>query len=328
MHLLFDRGCHFHCLLYRVTLSLVNSIRYGLEVATTPAPCYNPLMNTNFERLTLERNHLINVSEAAAPSSFPPHWHQELEIIAPLQNAYHLEINGVWHALERDDIALVLPGDIHAIASREGRPSLVLQFPPALLTVLYDFRHYWSLFKQQPITRADLGAARLLMETLMEIQAIYHSDHIFKGALIYSKLLEFFTILGQDLLVNSRAVAGSASLQAHTSKIAEACSYIAEHCHEVITLEDIASKIGYSKFYFSRLFCVCTNMSLPRFVTQARLRRAEDLLAEKDLPVIDVALQSGFGSISTFNRLFKQYKGISPSDFRRLYDGRPRDSVR
>ena len=42
------------------------------------------------------------------------------------------------------------------------------------------------------------------------------------------------------------------------------------------------------------------------------------LLADMDVPVTEVALRSGFGSIATFNRVFKQYEGVTPTQYRKL----------
>jgi AraC-like DNA-binding protein len=277
-------------------------------------------VNTKFEQLSLEHNHLINVSEAIAPLAFPAHWHSEVEVIAPLQNAYTLEVNGTRCELREGDIALLLPGDIHAIAAREERPSMVLQFPLALLTTLYDFRHYWSVFAHRRVVRSDECVAARLMSALMDIQLIARDTRAFREARIYTKLLEFFCILGEDILSRLHTVNQIAPLDASAQKIAAACAYIEEHCNEPLTLEYVASKMGYSKFYFSRLFKGNTNMPFQRFVTEARLRKAESLLAENGAKMIDIAMQSGFNSVSTFNRIFKQYKGCAPSEFRRLYD--------
>ena len=55
------------------------------------------------------------------------------------------------------------------------------------------------------------------------------------------------------------------------------------------------------------------------FVTRERLHIAENLLKKPDLTITEVSLESGFNSISTFNRVFLKSKNVSPTDFRQMY---------
>ena len=92
--------------------------------------------------------------------------------------------------------------------------------------------------------------------------------------------------------------------------------YIDEHYMEDLNLEDIAESIGFSKFHFSRLFKQYTNFTFCDYLCYRRIKVAEELLAMPDLSITEVALQAGFPSISTFNRLFKQHKNCTPSEYR------------
>lgn len=46
---------------------------------------------------------------------------------------------------------------------------------------------------------------------------------------------------------------------------------------------------------------------------------AAEMLSQSDLPVTQVALRVGFGSIATFNRVFRTQKGCTPSQYRNVY---------
>ena len=95
--------------------------------------------------------------------------------------------------------------------------------------------------------------------------------------------------------------------------------YIEHYYMEDITLELVASKIGFSKFHFSRLFRQFTDTSFYDYHCLRRLKAAEILLLDPSLPITEVALQSGFSSISTFNRVFKKFKECTPTEFKEFY---------
>ena len=98
----------------------------------------------------------------------------------------------------------------------------------------------------------------------------------------------------------------------------EACAYISEHCAEKLTLADVAAYIGYSKYHFARMFKTYSGMSFYDFFLRQRLRLCEQLLRDPTLPITEVALRSGFGSITTFNRIFKQYENMTPREYRQF----------
>ena len=70
---------------------------------------------------------------------------------------------------------------------------------------------------------------------------------------------------------------------------------------------------------FFKLFRAYTGLSFTDFVTRERLHIAENLLKKPDLTITEVSLESGFNSISTFNRVFLKSKNVSPTDFRQMY---------
>jgi transcriptional regulator GlxA family with amidase domain len=58
-------------------------------------------------------------------------------------------------------------------------------------------------------------------------------------------------------------------------------------------------------------------MTLNKYVNLLRLSRAQAMLMNDGANVLQVAMDSGFGSISAFNKSFRHIAGMSPSDFRR-----------
>ncbi|MDE7275901.1 MAG: AraC family transcriptional regulator, partial [Lachnospiraceae bacterium] len=68
----------------------------------------------------------------------------------------------------------------------------------------------------------------------------------------------------------------------------------------------------------SRLFKQFSGVSCYEYLTQKRINHAETLLIEPNISITEVAMRSGFGSLSTFNRIFKAAKHCTPSEYKSL----------
>ena len=95
-------------------------------------------------------------------------------------------------------------------------------------------------------------------------------------------------------------------------------AYITAHCNEKLTLEDMADQAGYSKYHFARVFKEYTGTNFHDFYMRQRTRLCTRMLTELNIPVTEVALRAGFDSIASFNRLFRHYTGMTPTQFRQL----------
>ena len=93
--------------------------------------------------------------------------------------------------------------------------------------------------------------------------------------------------------------------------------FIAEKFQEDIATEDIARAAGLHPNYAMALFRRRCGLTLHDYLLQYRLTRAQQLLLTTDDKVVDVALGSGFGSVSTFYELFVRKLKITPIKFRR-----------
>ena len=96
------------------------------------------------------------------------------------------------------------------------------------------------------------------------------------------------------------------------------CGYISEHCTEPIVIDQLASLAGFSRFHFARLFKQFTNISCYQYLIQKRVAYAERLLIRPGITITEAAMESGFNSLATFNRVFKTSKGCTPSEYRSL----------
>lgn len=93
--------------------------------------------------------------------------------------------------------------------------------------------------------------------------------------------------------------------------------YIASHYMEDLTMENMQQQLGISKNKIGSLIKENTTYIFRQYLNQVRIAEAKRLLVETDLPIGEIADQIGYGHISNFNRVFKEYTGQSPSDHRK-----------
>jgi AraC family transcriptional regulator len=93
--------------------------------------------------------------------------------------------------------------------------------------------------------------------------------------------------------------------------------HVREKLDEEISVETMAELAGLSPFHFSRVFKQSTGMSPLQFVTRERITRAQQLIRETSLSLIEVGLEVGYASPSHFSKVFRRVAGVTPTAFRR-----------
>ena len=104
----------------------------------------------------------------------------------------------------------------------------------------------------------------------------------------------------------------------HRESMQQICDYILMHCSENLTLQDIASRAGFSKFYFERLFQEYTGAPFYQYLVSKRISYAQHLMENPEVTVTEAAFRSGFSSTAAFSKSFRRVVGCPPSQYRRL----------
>ena len=88
---------------------------------------------------------------------------------------------------------------------------------------------------------------------------------------------------------------------------------------EPLTLQYFSEKLGVNGSYLSNLFRRETGKTITQYVTDQRLKHAENLLRYTNKPVRSVAAEVGIGDAQYFSRLFRKKTGMKPTEYRRKY---------
>jgi AraC-type DNA-binding domain-containing proteins len=277
--------------------------------------------NNYFERLNFSSGKKINVSKKIDMKfADTMHWHPYVEILVSLYDNNEVTINFTKHVLKTNDLVIIYPGDLHSLKHVNENAFILVQFSLDLLMIMSEFNSNYSMFYQYHYIKYDpsnIDSDRMLF-LIKELPELYFSDKLFSEVRIYTLLLEFFVKLGK-YCVNAKKeeLSGDANVDYKSTKLmTEACLYISQNCTKPLTLDDISHQMGVSKSHFSHLFKKYTNMTFIDYLTTERIKRTEFLISNPKAHIIDIAFDSGFSSLSSFNRAFKKIKGISPSEFR------------
>lgn len=100
------------------------------------------------------------------------------------------------------------------------------------------------------------------------------------------------------------------------SKVEQMVHFVAQHYTNPLRVADIAASVGLHPNYAMNLFRKTMGTSLVDYATQHRISHAQRLLLTSDAKILDIALESGFGSLSRFYAAFGEACGMSPKEYR------------
>jgi transcriptional regulator GlxA family with amidase domain len=95
--------------------------------------------------------------------------------------------------------------------------------------------------------------------------------------------------------------------------------------HEAWPVQRLARVSGVSEAHFARSFKQAFGVPPHRYLLTRRIERATALLRDTDLPIIEIAFQTGWESLGTFGRTFRDITGESPSAIRARARGTPHE---
>ena len=238
--------------------------------------------------------------------NYPPHWHTPFEVIMPVKNGYTAVVGEQHYELREGDILLICPGIVHELFAPESGERIIFQ--PSLSQIqIRELDLLISLLRPAVlITKEEFPDFHPVAQKLMlEIKEEYFLCEPYYETAIYSRFMRILVDIGRlhGALKHPVSDASNSRQKDYLDKFLYITNYINEHFAENLSLEQVADLAGFSKYHFTRLFKQYTDTSFYKYLNQKRIDYAKTLLLDPDLPVIDVALQCGFSSLSAFLRM-------------------------
>lgn len=280
------------------------------------------------EYITYLEHSSIRVWESEVEAHFDMHSHSAIEVILPHQGlAVYQMHNDDEYRVGPDEVLIVPSGWAHELTECGDLHRHLLLFEPNPLMNLRDMHRINSMM-QKPIYLHDQSELHQQVRGLiMEAVDCYKRQEPLWNTQCYSYLMQMYALLGRSYL-RATVPTRHGDRNIDSAIMNSAITYINEHYMDDISLEDVAYFAGFSKYYFSRVFKQFSSQSFSEYLIGKRLNVATDLLIRTRQPVKEVASLSGFGSVATFNRIFRERKNCTPSQYRAIYGTIMPDTLR
>ncbi len=277
------------------------------------------------ETVTYQKNLQVMLYDNDKVEDYPPHWHAPFELIMPTLNGYRAICNGKEYLMKEGDILIICPGVIHELFA-----------PPKGVRIIFQPSQSQIALKEMDLIISMLSPAAFITpenapeihptvhRLMLEIKEEFYEAPLYAASIIYAKFLEILVLAGRHHARRAQQnfeVQNNNKQKEYMEKFLYICDYINEHYADPLTLEEVASMAGFSKYHFTRLFKQYADTTFYKYLNQKRIAHAKSLLVNKELSVLEVALQCGFSNLSSFLRMFKIVTGWTPTELRRIYEG-------
>jgi len=191
--------------------------------------------------------------------------------------------------------------------------------PDIFFSPLMDKRAFLSIHRM--IVRAQRGLAfpepaiQILREDIINLAQSNDS---------FASVVRLFNLLYRlSIVEGARELSSSSFIDAREEqedeRVIKTKDYIAEHYMHDIGIQELADLVCMNVDSFSRFFRHKTGRTPNRYLIDYRLGIAARMLLNTKLSVSEIGFSCGFNTLSHFNRLFKESKGCTPSEFRERF---------
>ncbi len=261
-----------------------------------------------------------HIENAGRSFQIPVHWHDEFEIIYVRSGFLTVSISGESYIGKTGDAFVVSPGNLHLMGSQTGTVDYyTFLFPLKYISFRTDDMLDEKLL--EPLNSGHLmicprvkDTAKELCEQLIEIYMAKKDESESKiTTQVRTKiiLLQFILEMWKKGFVIENDTSGRNTVEK------EMVSYIQQNFTGKISLREFGEQFHLSEKYISRYFKEHFHITLSQYVTYLRLEHAKKLLQDTDIPVTDVAMQSGYQNVSYFIRSFQKAYAVSPLKYRK-----------
>jgi AraC-like DNA-binding protein len=257
-------------------------------------------------------------------TSVPSHRHDFIEFSLVLEGKGKERINGIEHEMLPGTMVLLLPYQIHEYRADvdETLSMYICNFDMKLITAgpesawgLHDL--FLGLDSAQPAYIQMQGEA--YEESLRLWEKLYkehNSTLTWKPIMLRALLLEALSLFvrGRD---NHETTRSEKQPSAVRKSMWSVIQYVYDHYLEPLSLTSLSEQFHIHPTLLSTHFGETFGIHFVDFLHELRVRHACSLLNSSELPISQVAYESGFSSYPTFSRTFLRIKGMTPSEYRK-----------
>lgn len=245
------------------------------------------------------------------------HMHSDFEICLILEGSISVRTKRQEAVFSEGSIILFNPNEPHELrAINQNSVILSLQVSPKFCTGYFPSLGSMEFDKLCLNDVLDEHKTRTFTDTILGISYEYFSrnpSYEFKCMSLVNTLFYFIIKLIPCHITSEAERTRKADSLNRLKRITD---YIDDNYQGKLLLSDIAHKENLSVTYLSHFFKNNLNMSFQEYLNNVRLERARQLIAQTDMKLIDICLESGFSDSRYLNRLFIKQYSCSPKEYR------------
>lgn len=277
---------------------------------------------THFDRAFPYNTYLCSI-----PNDFlevPLHWHDEIELIYIKEGHGRICVDLEVYDVNAGDIALILPGQLHAIRSIAGDVMEYenIIFHACLLESSGTDTSYRDLI--QPLLSMQFSCPAVLTKTESAYTTVRgcldKNDNICMSfpagypLAIRGNLFVLFFALHTSYSERTRRQSSAKNIE----KLKSVIKYVELNYAHPISIAQMADLAGFSESHFMKFFKQTMGVPFTAYLNSYRLTMAARLLLQSDDTILSIATDIGFDNLSYFNRAFKKQYGMTPSAYRAM----------
>jgi YesN/AraC family two-component response regulator len=244
------------------------------------------------------------------------HWHMDLEVLYVLYEPVMVEIEDRFYEVKADEMLFIPNAVTHKYRTSQGEsPIIVFHFTDAYQNVLSPEcrKHYEEMMSNIIHLAPNPSCASIRRSAVNLLEGNFSNSvmEYFAASVIYS----IQVVIEADPKVILEKI--PVRVNSGTSTLQQMIEFIQKHLGESISLQDVAEYVGFSQSYCSKYIKKKTQMNFLEYLNNERVEKALELLRTSDKPITTIAYETGFTSIQSFNRVFKSFCGISPTQYRK-----------
>lgn len=272
-------------------------------------------MNSFYQNWELDQG-LPMVIHRSKDLDFYPHFHAEVEFVYVKSGKIRVGVNKESRLLGQGDMAVIGSNDIHYYDSRGlGSVIYIVIFHPEMIGKAGGWPS-GVRFDTPFICGRQHDLAPLIRPLLERIFREKRDALPGHELFIQASLSELCGTLLRRLEFTDLPSAQDEA-DPGRERIQQILSYIENHYREDLSVETISSHFKMGPSYFCRMFKKNVGMNFKTFLNTIRVHSAKRKLESSGASITEIALECGFGSIRTFNRVYRQFQGHAPSEFRK-----------
>lgn len=243
--------------------------------------------------------------------TFYAHYHSEVEFIYVESGSILVGVNEEKRLLTQDDMVICCSNDIHYFESKDHSQVIILIFKPEMISLSVNWPNDFSFVS--PFIPGGDPAFKHIKQLLYDMMAEKEKAKPGYQMFIKAGLLELCGTLQRHWPSQSLNRSSRSKLESKRARIQQILSYIEENYQDDLSVEMISTHFQMEPSYFCRTFKRAVGMNFKTYLNSIRVLKAERKLISSDASIMDIALECGFNSIRTFNRVYKELMGCVPS---------------